>query len=70
MFILYGFSRFWLGFLRDDNPFESGWWTISNKLTVSQNLGIYIAGLGMILMIIFARTRPTAAAPGRNRAGY
>ena len=58
MFILYGPSRFMIEFLRDDNPFESGWWTFSDSLTVSQNLGIYIVTLGLILTIIFTKIRP------------
>ncbi|MCP4707260.1 MAG: prolipoprotein diacylglyceryl transferase [Planctomycetes bacterium] len=66
MLALYGFSRFWLGFLRDDNPFESSWWTITDKLTVSQNLGIYIAALGLIVIIVSAKTRPFGAAAGRE----
>jgi len=66
MFILYGFSRFWLEFLRDDNPFESGWWTISDKLTVSQNIGIYIFASGVIMMLIFAKTRPLGIAATRR----
>jgi len=66
MFILYGFTRFWLEFVRDDNPFESGWWTISDKLTVSQNVGIYIFASGVILMIIFAKSRPFGAGTGRR----
>lgn len=67
MFILYGFSRLWLEFFRDDNPFESAWWSLSDNWTVSQNLGIYIAGLGVILMLIFAKTRPMGAAVGREQ---
>jgi len=66
MFILYGFSRFWLEFLRDDNPFESGWWTISDKLTVSQNIGIYIFASGVIMMLVFAKTRPLGVAATRR----
>jgi phosphatidylglycerol:prolipoprotein diacylglycerol transferase len=66
MLILYGFSRFWLGFLRDDNPFESSWWTITDRLTVSQNIGIYLAALGLIIIIVAIKTRPFGAAAGRK----
>ena len=58
MFVLYGFTRFWLEFLRDDNPFEQGWWTIHNNWTVSQNLGIYLAAIGLIATIFFAGLKP------------
>lgn len=51
MFILYGLTRFGLEFLRDDNPLESGWWTIYNGWTISQNLGIYMAICGLVLFI-------------------
>ncbi len=53
MFILYGVTRFFLEALRDDNPFEHGWWAIYKGGTVSQNLGIYMATLGIVLIIIF-----------------
>ncbi len=65
MFVMYGFSRFWLEFLRDDNPFESAWWSMSDKWTVSQNIGIYIFAFGLIAAFIFAKTRPLGAAAGR-----
>ncbi|NIP25436.1 MAG: hypothetical protein GWN67_02690, partial [Phycisphaerae bacterium] len=42
MLVMYGFSRFFLEFLRDDNPFEYAWWAIYKGRTVSQNLGIYL----------------------------
>ncbi len=53
MFILYGVTRFFLETLRDDNPFEYGLWAIYKGGTVSQNLGIYMATLGIALIIIF-----------------
>ncbi|MHC4293652.1 MAG: prolipoprotein diacylglyceryl transferase [Planctomycetota bacterium] len=49
MLILNGLSRFLLELLRDDNPFEF------NKLTVSQNIGIGMVTLGIILMFIFEK---------------
>ena len=53
MLILYGVMRFFIEFLRDDNPFEYGWWAIYKGGTVSQNLGIYMVILGAALMLIF-----------------
>ena len=47
MFIVYGITRFFMEFIRDDNPFEF------NGLTISQNIGIAMIVLGMILMAIF-----------------
>ena len=58
MFILYSIARFFEEFLRDDNPFESGWWTIYKGGTISQNLGIYMFILGLILMLVFQKMRP------------
>ncbi|MHC4282481.1 MAG: prolipoprotein diacylglyceryl transferase [Planctomycetota bacterium] len=57
MFILYGVARFFLEILRDDNPFEYGWWAIYKGGTVSQNLGIYMAILGIVLIIIFQKIK-------------
>ena len=53
MFILYGVGRFFIEYLRDDNPFEYGWWAIYKGGTVSQNLGIYLVILGAVLMAVF-----------------
>ena len=58
MFVLYGLTRFGLEFLRDDNPFEQGFWAIGNNLTISQNLGIYLAVLGLIMITIFSNMKP------------
>jgi phosphatidylglycerol:prolipoprotein diacylglycerol transferase len=58
MFILYGIARFFVEFLRDDNPFEYGWWTIYKGGTISQNLSIYMFVLGVILMLVFQKMRP------------
>jgi phosphatidylglycerol:prolipoprotein diacylglycerol transferase len=57
MFILYGVARFFLEILRDDNPFEYGWWAIYKGGTVSQNLGIYMATFGIVLIIIFQNVK-------------
>jgi phosphatidylglycerol:prolipoprotein diacylglycerol transferase len=51
MFILYGIMRFLLEFVRDDNPFEL-WW-----LTISQILSIGLIVLGVALAAFFAVTR-------------
>jgi len=55
MFILYGFTRFFIEFIRDDNPFEYGWWTIYKGGTVSQNICIYMVVTGIVLMFAFSR---------------
>jgi len=47
MFIVYGITRFLMEYLRDDNPFEF------DGLTISQNIGIAMIALGVILMAIF-----------------
>jgi phosphatidylglycerol:prolipoprotein diacylglycerol transferase len=57
MLVLYGFSRFFLEFLRDDNPFEYTWWAIYKGRTVSQNLGIYLVIFGTVLMVIFQKMK-------------
>jgi prolipoprotein diacylglyceryltransferase len=57
MFVLYGVTRFLIEYLRDDNPFEYGWWAIYKGGTVSQNISIYMVVLGIVLMIIFEKIR-------------
>ncbi len=54
MLIFYGVTRFFLEFIRDDNPFEYGWWAIYKGGTVSQNIGIYMVIMGVVLLAIFA----------------
>lgn len=66
MFILYGVTRFFLEFFRDDNPFEYGWWAIYKGGTVSQNLSIYMVILGVVLMIIFEKIKPKVAVPDES----
>jgi phosphatidylglycerol:prolipoprotein diacylglycerol transferase len=51
MFIIYGVSRFFIEFVRDDNPFEF------DSLTISQNIGLSMAVLGVILMVIFEKMK-------------
>lgn len=58
MFVLYGATRFFIEFLRDDNPFEYAWWAIYKGGTVSQNLGIYMVILGGVLIAIFTAMKP------------
>lgn len=60
MFVLYGITRFFIEFLRDDNPFETAWWAVYKGGTISQNMGIYLAIFGSVLMVIFARMRTDA----------
>jgi len=55
MFILYGIARYFMEFLRDDNPFEFAWWTIYRGGTISQNISIYMVIFGVILMFIFQK---------------
>jgi phosphatidylglycerol:prolipoprotein diacylglycerol transferase len=55
MFILYGFTRFFLEFARDDNPFEYGWWAVYKGGTISQNISIYMFIAGLILMFVFQK---------------
>ncbi len=54
-FILYGVTRFGIECIRDDNPFEYGWWAMYKGGTVSQNVSIYLIILGVVLMVIFQR---------------
>lgn len=57
MFILYGITRFFIEFLRDDNPFEF------DNLTISQNISILLVVLGAGLIVVF-----TKAGPGKRTA--
>jgi len=52
MFIIYGTFRFFIEFLRDDNPFEF------DGLTISQIIGIAMIILGAVLIVIFQRIEP------------
>jgi phosphatidylglycerol:prolipoprotein diacylglycerol transferase len=58
MFILYGIARFLIEYLRDGNPFEYAWWTLYKGGTVSQNMGIYMVILGVVMMAIFQKLSP------------
>ena len=59
MLIIYGISRFGMEFLRDDNPFEL------DGLTISQNIGIAMAALGVILMVVFQKMKARAVVPAK-----
>lgn len=52
MFILYGITRFFIEFLRDDNPIGFA------SLTISQNIGIALIVLGVVLAIVFRKIKP------------
>jgi phosphatidylglycerol---prolipoprotein diacylglyceryl transferase len=52
MFIIYGSMRFFIEFLRDDNPFGA------NGLTVSQNLSITLVIGNILLIWLFAKMKP------------
>ena len=60
-FILYGITRFILESLRDDNPFEHAWWAIYKGGTVSQNIGIYMVIMGVVLTVLFHKIKPKEA---------
>lgn len=64
MFILYSLNRFFMEFIRNDNPFEYAWWTIYKGGTVSQNLAIYMIIFGLIAMLILEKTKPKPANKG------
>lgn len=52
MFVLYGLLRFFIEFLRDDNPFEIA------CLTISQLLGVGLILLGIGFLIFFTIVQP------------
>ncbi|MFZ0034893.1 MAG: prolipoprotein diacylglyceryl transferase [Sedimentisphaerales bacterium] len=58
MFILYGISRFFIEFIRDDNPFEF------DSLTISQNIGIAMVVFGVLLIVIFEKMKPDKITAG------
>jgi phosphatidylglycerol:prolipoprotein diacylglycerol transferase len=49
MFILYGFVRFFIEFLRDDNPYEI------DSLTISQLISVALVIFGAALMAVFQK---------------
>jgi phosphatidylglycerol:prolipoprotein diacylglycerol transferase len=52
MFIIYGSMRFFIEFLRDDNPIQA------DGLTVSQNLCIALVIANLLLIWLFAKMKP------------
>ncbi len=52
MFVLYGITRFFIEFVRDDNPLEF------DGLTVSQNICIIMIVFGAALMAVFTKMKP------------
>ena len=52
MFISYGFIRFFIEFLRDDNPIQA------DGLTISQNMSIALVIGGFLLIWLFAKMKP------------
>ena len=62
MFILYGITRFFIEFLRDDNPYEF------DGITVSQNISIAMIVLGVILMVIFQKMKPNVIASAAKQS--
>jgi len=67
MFVLYGVARFFIEFLRDDNPFEYGRWIIYEGGTISQNLGIYLVIIGVVSMVAFQIIKPDKTALNRPK---
>jgi phosphatidylglycerol:prolipoprotein diacylglycerol transferase len=51
MFIIYGAMRFFIEFLRDDNPIQA------DGLTISQNISIAFVITGLLLIGLFAKMR-------------
>ncbi len=51
MFVMYGIGRFFLEFVRDDNPFGF------NGLTISQNISIGLAVMGIIIIVVCERAK-------------
>jgi phosphatidylglycerol:prolipoprotein diacylglycerol transferase len=52
MFVLYSIARFFMEFLRDDNPFEL------DGLTISQLIAIAMLAFGLVLMAILQKAKP------------
>ncbi|MBN2269172.1 MAG: prolipoprotein diacylglyceryl transferase [Sedimentisphaerales bacterium] len=70
MFIVYGLTRFFIEFLRDDNPFEYAWWAVYKGGTISQSLSIYMILFGVVLVLIFNKLAVVSAgrhAPAKKK---
>jgi len=61
MCILYGIGRFFMEFLRDDNPIEF------DGITISQNISIVLIVLGVASMIIFEKMKPGKIMPANPK---
>jgi phosphatidylglycerol:prolipoprotein diacylglycerol transferase len=61
MFILYAAIRFFIEFLRDDNPFEF------DGLTISQIITVLMLVFGVVLMAIFQGMKPDKLSAGRPK---
>jgi len=57
MFILYSIARFFMEFIRDDNPFEL------DGLTVSQLIAVPMLAFGIILVAVFQKMRSDKISP-------
>jgi phosphatidylglycerol:prolipoprotein diacylglycerol transferase len=57
MFIVYGVTRFFLEFVRDDNPFEF------DGITISQNISVGMIAVGVVLMAVFQAMKSDKIAP-------
>ncbi len=66
LFMLYSVTRFFIEFVRDDNPFEYRWWNIYKGGTISQNLAIYLFALGIAMMIFFQKLKPKTKAASKK----
>lgn len=53
MFIVYGTSRFFMEFLRDDNPLNK-----FDNLTISQHISLAMLVIGTVLIIVFRKMKP------------
>jgi phosphatidylglycerol:prolipoprotein diacylglycerol transferase len=56
--VFYGFSRFFMETLRNDNPFEYAWWAVYRGGTISQNLSLYMVVAGLLLAVFFITRKP------------
>ncbi|MCD6394129.1 MAG: prolipoprotein diacylglyceryl transferase, partial [Planctomycetes bacterium] len=68
MFMLYGPMRFLLESIREDNPFRNDWWSLNHGWTVSQNLGVYLAAIGLIIFIASLRAKPAKPVIGNTQS--
>jgi len=60
MFVLYGIFRFFIEFVRDDNPFEFA------NITISQIISVPLVIFGVALIVIFTKAPPEKLLPKRS----